>query len=713
MFGFEKINLTFTFSTLFFILGLLLIISYAVYSYLHTVPQISRSKKSLLVFLRTSALLLLLFVLFEPVLTLAKRELFRPVNLIFVDNSRSMKIDDGTNREDKVKSFLSGINSSGLSAHSLFHVFGNQVKRSDSLNLYFNEGITNFSEIFRTVEESDLNISSITIVSDGVITEGSNPVYKASRMNIPVYTVGIGDSSRKNDLIIRDVLYNEYLYADNTTVISASLVNTGYAGESVIVTLNEGGRVLNQQNVTLSSDGIQEVRLDYTPQNAGEKKLTITVSELKGEQSYDNNRSAFFVNVLNNKIKVLLLAGSPSADLSFIRNALLRDENLTVNSITQIAPGKFIENNNRQNLIDSAEIFFLIGFPSRETDNALLNTVVSKISSDKKPYLLVLSDGIDYGKLRTLQNELPFVMNNTASGYSEVLPDIDQNKLRHPLLQTGSDRVAAEWGNLPPVNMINSEFTAKPESEVLANVKIRNVPVPKPLILTRKLGSKKSAAIMAKDIWRWKLQTAVKESRVFENFMINSVKWLNTRDDQKQVVVKTSKKIYSQGEEVRFTGQVYDASFNPVPDARVTVNITAGEYKNSLLLNPIGNGIYEGIYETGRPGDYKFNGDAELNGNKIGSDNGAFNIGEIDIEMINPRMDYEFLSLLANETNGMFFLPEEQDELFRLINQRIGRTTDQKIITSEFSLWSNEWFLIIIIMLFAFEWFIRKQSGML
>jgi hypothetical protein len=713
MFGFEKVDLTFAFSVLFFILGVLLIIGYAVYTYLYTVPQISSLKKSLLVLLRTSALLLLLFILFEPVLTLAKKESFPPVNLVYIDNSRSIKIEDGTGREEDVRSFLSALKSSGTSENSVLHVFGNKVKRSDSISPAFNEGITNFSEIFTNVEESNLNISSITVVSDGVITEGSNPVYKASRMNIPVYTVGIGDSTRKNDIMIRDVLYNEYIYAGITTVISASVLNKGYSGESVSVSLSEGGRTVGQQNITLTNDGLQEAAFDYKPETPGEKKLTLSVSNLKGEQSYDNNKSVFFINVLSSKIKVLLLAGAPSADLSFVRNALQQDENLTVNSITQIAPGRYLENNNRENLIDSAEIIFLIGFPSKETDNTLLNKVVNEISAERKPFFLVLSDGIDYNKLRSLQNELPFVINNTAPGYTEVIPDIDQGKIRHPLLQTGSDKVSMDWGGLPPVNMSNADFTAKAESEVLAKIKIKNIPVPKPLILTRKLGSKKSAAILAKDIWRWKLQTAVKESRVFESFMLNSVKWLNTRDDQKQVVVRTSKKIYSQGEEVRFTGQVYDASFNPLPDARLTVNISTGEETNNIILNPIGNGIYEGIFETNKTGDYKFTGNAELNGDKIGSDNGAFNIGEVDIEMLNPRMDYEFLSLLANETNGKFFLPEEQEELFRLINQRIDRTTDVKIITSEFSLWANEWLMVIVIFLFAAEWFIRKQSGML
>jgi hypothetical protein len=179
------------------------------------------------------------------------------------------------------------------------------------------------------------------------------------------------------------------------------------------------------------------------------------------------------------------------------------------------------------------------------------------------------------------------------------------------------------------------------------------------------------------------------------------------------VVIRTSKKLYSQGEEVIFSAQVYDAAFNPLPDAKVSVSVSSGDDKNNIILDPLGNGFYEGVFETNHTGDFAFSGEAFLDQEKIGSDRGTFNIGEVDIEMLSPRMDYEFLSLLSGETQGKFFLPEEQDELFDILKQRIGRMSDEKIVTSEFSLWSNEWLLIIVILFFAAEWFIRKQSGML
>ena len=120
------------------------------------------------------------------------------------------------------------------------------------------------------------------------------------------------------------------------------------------------------------SDGVQNIQLNYTPKTSGEKKLAFALSTLEGEYSKANNRKVFYINVLSNKVKVLLLAGSPSSDLSFIKNTLLTDNNLSVNSITQIGINKFLEKNNREKFLDSADVLMLIGFPSKETSQELI-----------------------------------------------------------------------------------------------------------------------------------------------------------------------------------------------------------------------------------------------------------------------------------------------------------------------------------------------------
>ncbi len=154
---------------------------------------------------------------------------------------------------------------------------------------------------------------------------------------------------------------------------------------------------------------------------------------------------------------------------------------------------------------------------------------------------------------------------------------------------------------------------------------------------------------------------------MFDNFIFSSTRWLNAPDDQKKVKIKTSKKIYSSGEKVEFTAQVYDESFNPVSEAEVKVKINGQNSKDELLLNSLGTGLYDGSISLNQNGDYYFNGNASLNGKMLGNDKGSFNVGDIDIEMIDTKMNYEFLNLLSNQTKGIFYIPNEVNSL----NQKI------------------------------------------
>lgn len=716
MFNFEKIGLNLSFPPFYFFLFLILLIGYTIYVYRYTIPNINPSKKILLVSLRSLALLLVLFVFFEPIVTLAKKKILEPVNLVFLDNSRSLQIKDGTNREQTVLDFVKGLGQNNLSNNSELFTFGNKTQKInfDSLQkLNFSEGSTNFAKMFSDVGKTERNISSITIVSDGVITEGSNPLHTAEKLNIPIYTVGVGDSTSRNDVEVKNVLYNQMIYAQTSTAIVAAVANTGFANKNITVSLYENDALVEQKNVVLSEDGIQNVNFTYTPKTGGEKKLAVVASNSTGEFTFANNKKVFYVNVLSNKVKVLIIAGSPSSDVSFIKNTLKSDKNFEVNSITQVAADKFIEKNNKQELIDSANVFFLVGFPSKETSQQLLQSVLNKISNKDKPYFITLSSGVDFNKLKQLQSELPFVVGNIGNDYLEIQPDISADQLDNPLLQNNSVNPIDAWNNLPPIFQPNVDLTAKPESEVVSKVRINNIPMNKPLILTRILGSKKSIAVLGKDIWRWKLETAPKNLDLFDRFIISSVKWLNSNEAHKRVTIKTSKKLYSLGEQIEFNGQVYDQAFNPVSDADVKIQINYGKENYDVNLNSVGNGLYEGTFQTNKAGNYSFTGNANLNNNKLGSDKGKFNVGEVDVEMLDPRMNYEFLSLLSNQTGGKFFYNSNYNQLFPILKALNKKSSKYKMEVSDINLWSNEWLLMIAIFLFGLEWFLRKRSGML
>lgn len=712
MFGYEKIDLSFSFNSFFFFIALIVLAAYSIYVYRFTLPPVSKFKRLILTLIRSLALILLLFIFFEPVLTLTKKNILTPLNLFFFDNSKSITINDGTNRIENIKSLFEQTNSASLNGDKQIYSFGYDVKQvsTDNLtNFDFSETTTDFAKIFSNINQTENNIASITIISDGVITEGSMPIYSAEKLGIPVYTVGIGDSTQKNDVEIKNVINNEFIYAETPTTILATILNKGFAGKTSQISLYEDTQLIEQKSLTLDASGVNSIAFDYTPKQSGEKKLTLRIANQNGESTFLNNQKVFYINVLSNKINVLLLAGNPSADLTFIKNSLSADENLKVNTLTQISAGNFLEQNPQQKL-DSADIIYLIEFPTNLTSEDFLTRLKNKLEIRNTPFFLLLSGDVDLNKLNRISSLLPFSIQTIDKNYLQVQPDIQLSEISNPVLK---NNLINDWNNLPPISQPLISLTIKPESKILSKVRINNQPRNNPLIVTRSFGSKRSLAVIGKDIWKWKLQTASKNLTLFDNFIVSSTRWLNAPDDQKKVRIKTTKKIYSTGETVQFSAQVYDESFNPVNDAEVKIQINNKDQKEILLLSSVGGGLYEGVFTPEINGDYYFNGSASLNGKYLGDDKGSFNVGDVDIEMVNTRMNYEFLNLLSTQTKGKYISPEKYNDLLNLLDNLNKSSSKEKFITSEIRLWSDEWLLIIVILLFAAEWFIRKRAGML
>ncbi len=714
MFGYQDVQISLAFSGFYLLIALILIGSYSFYVYRYTIPQIPTLKKILLITLRVFALLILCLIIFEPILNLSKNLILEPANIVFLDNSRSIQIEDGTERINNVNKVLNDLSSISTEGNLEFYSFGNSIRlwSFDSLSqLKFSDGATNLQDVFDHIKNSDENISSVTLITDGVITSGSNPYYDAINAGIPVFTIGIGDTTQRTDVELKKVLHNDIVYAETPTSIVATISNKGFAGESVTAALYEENRFVSQQVITLSNSGIQNLSFEYRPQSSGEKKLSIHLSSLDGEFTSANNKRVFYVNVLSNKIKVLLLASNPNSDFTFIKNSLKRDENIQINSIVQISQNKFQENLN-YNVVDSADVLFLIGFPADATLDALLNRVLIKIREKKTPFFFTFSSGVST-KLPRIGSELPFTIAQMYHGYKEVQPYFTAEQLANPIFRQGNSSRSDNWNNLPPVLQPNSIFSPRVESKTLAQIKVNNNVVNSPLIVSNSFSGRRSIAVLAKDIWRWKLQVAPKGLDLFDSFIVSSLRWLRAGEDQKLVNVKTSKKNFSQGERIEFTAEVFDESFNPVSDAGIKIKIFSEKNNYETDMQNVGSGLYEGSIIINEPGDFNFSAEAIAENRLLGKDNGSFNVGEIDIEMVNPVMNYSFLNLVANETGGEFFFTDDYSLLLNKLKELKINSSKEKIVTSEIALWSDTWMLIIAVLLFSLEWFIRKRNGML
>jgi len=258
----ENIGLTTSTNLLIILLCVIFLAAYSYYIYRYTLPAISKVGRYLLIVLRAATVALICFLIFEPLLTITKKESIQTKNYIFIDNSKSITVKDSSARANLVKSFIDKFSGDD---RFVINTFGQSIRehRSNlSDSIFFNEANTNISKIFTLLNDTEENISSAILLSDGIITEGSDPTYLADKLNIPVFTVGIGDTNITPDILVKDIVYNQFIYKEKPTQVEAILTNYFLENRPAVVSLFEDDRLITTENITISNTGINKVEFN-------------------------------------------------------------------------------------------------------------------------------------------------------------------------------------------------------------------------------------------------------------------------------------------------------------------------------------------------------------------------------------------------------------------------------------------------------------------
>ena len=713
-------SIDFVFLFLFFVLTGL----FTYYIYRVTIPDIPKKKKILLIVLRTLAFSLILLLIFEPLLTLIKKNKEEPILAVLIDNSKSMSINEKNyNRSEELKKITNSgifteINQTGKTEYFLFSDKLKPINNFTNDSIDFSGSSTDISAAIKETKKllNEKNIQSLLIISDGEYNIGQHPIYQAEIFGKQINTIGIGDSSEQKDLSITKILTNNIVYKDSKVPVNVVLRSSGYKNETVNLSLQYEGNTIETKQVALQS-GSAEYNIDFTfePKEDGIKKYTASVTSLADEITDQNNRKSFYVKVLPNKMKVTIIAGSPSHDVSFIKNALLADDNIEVNSFVQKPDGSFEGFDNTE--LNETSCIYFIGFPKNNTKLNILENIKNVITEKNKPLFFIPDLDIDYNKLRTLEPILPFSIRGSSNNEILVTASINNIQLQSPLMKiTGStDDDINVWNQLPPLFRSETIFDKKTEAEVLSTLKINNIPFNYPLILSRKAYKQKSIAITGYGIWRWKLLSEGMggKSDFLKIFTGNAIRWLTARDEDKKFLITLMKEMYNSGESVEFMAELYDDSYQPIDDAAVKISVKKEGELFETIMSSLGTGRYFANIEGLGEGDYRYIGHASNGELQLGEDSGRFSIGESNIEFNNIKMNADILKQIAYKTGGDFYTINNFNKVLEKIKNDANFIPAEVTHKSEFQLWNIYYILILLILLLAIEWFIRKKSGML
>ena len=725
----ENFDLKLHGNTFLFILFFVILIGLSIYVYRRTIPPVPNWFKRILTILRMVALIIILFILFEPILSLSWNRTEKPILAVLVDNSASMSLtDDGKTRADKAKTVLESDLFQNISKEMEveYYQFSDKLatlslKHLDSIK--FSHDGTDLTEALKTLKEKNIDryLKGVILITDGINNLGENPVRYVEDLDTPLFPLAIGKAIEQTDIVISKISANQVTYANNKVPVDISIQVFGYPDRKIEVQLLKDSAVLDTKNIEMGKNLFEtKVRLQFTPREPGFQKYRVRIPALENELTAINNQQNFYTKVLKSKMKLLFIAGSPDPDFKFIKKNLEADPNIEVDYWVVKKNQQFYQGNfpNDINRLNQYDCLIFQNFPGRNTSPEVISSLKTVIESNQTPLLFVTGNGINYRLLTSLNKFLPFLLPVSVSKEILVVSRLTARGLVHPITRITDDEFENQqkWRDMPPIYLSLQRLQLYPDSEILIEIDpeqtfIRGLKAPLPLVIARKVGQHKSIAVLGYGIWRWDLLMwgIGKSNEVFKQFLSNSVRWLITKEDSKPVRIYPDQEIYRNGEQVSFTGQVYYEDYRPMDGAEVKLKVRSKNKMYEILMTGTGEGKYEGALQALEGGDYSYEGIATYNNRDIGKDQGKFSVEDFQLEFLQTKMNEDLLMQLAQKTGGQFFT----DSTFLSLEETLKFPVRRTLESTEMQLWNKLILLIAAIFLLSIEWFLRKRSGML
>jgi len=690
-------NLTTEYSLWLAIPCLLLGITYAMLLYFRGQKyDFKKSTLRTLFVLRTLAVFLIAFLLLSPLVMTRSRTTEKPLIILAQDNSQSpVFCKDSANIRTRYSDELRQLSSSLSDDYDVkTFTFGEKVTEGTAYT--YDEKQTDFSLLFDEIQAryANRNIGAVILASDGLYNKGSNPLYLTGTMKYPFYTIALGDTNIQKDLIISRVNYNRISYLGNIFPLETVLKADKCAGQKVTLTITKGRETLFAKTIDINSARyLETLQFQLEAKEVGMQHYRVSVSTLEGEISLINNTQDVFVEVLDGREKILLLAGAPHPDVAALKQSI---ETSKIYQVDEFVADKFNKSIKEYNLAIVHQI------PLKGKNyQALLNS----LTENKIPVLYILGESSDMAAFNNLKTGLG--IRQAAGKYDEAAPTVANDFA----LFTVSEELKKVSADFPALSVPFGEYLKSSSANVLMYQKIGSVQTQKPLVMFNTASEPKTGIVAGEGIWRWRMQNYLQTGNqtVFNELVHKIIQYLSVKVDKDRFRVNVKNKFY-ENEAVEFDAEVYNNSYELVNDPEVTLTITNSANKTfpfTFSRTAHAYHINAGIFPLG---EYRFTAQAKAGSTRL-QKTGVFTVVPVNIESLNLIADHQLMFSLAQKSNGKMLYPGQLSQIPGLLKGR----DDVKSVTYTKKRFSDVvnlfWVFLIILALLSTEWFIRKRFG--
>ena len=667
--------------------------SFVLYRKDKSLNEISIWRVRLMAAFRFISITIITFFLLSPLLKTINRTVEKPVIIVAQDNSESLVVgkDSSFYKKDYKQNLQKLVSELSDKYEVRTYSFAdkiNELKAIDSLK--YNEKQTDISSLFDDIETrySNRNVGAVILATDGLYNKGSNPVYSSDRIKVPVYTIALGDTKVKKDIILAKVNNNRLAYLGNQFPMEIVINAKQLKGKSTTLTVNKGAAILFTQTVNFSSDAfITTIPVLLDAKEVGIQHYKIKLSSLPDEMSLANNERDVFIDVLDARQKILILTDAPHPDIAAIKESIEGNQNYEVESYT-------VDNFDKP--LKKYNLVILYQLPS--VRNPALK-IINEINGANIP-VWVFS-----GSSAIIKNDLKITNSNQKANECEAV--LYQN---FPLF-TISDELRKAVKDFPAVSCPFGTYGTENSSNVLIYQRIGMVETKTPFMYFNSVGENKMALVEGEGIWRWRLQdfAAHGNHNLFDELVSKTVQYLSVKVDKSffKVICKNN---FLENEAIEMEGEVYNESYELINEPEVNITITNSDNKKFPFTFSKTSNAYRLNAGMMPVGEYKYDAKVKV-GDKMYKQQGSFSVSALQVELINTVADHQMLYSLAKKHGGEMVYPNQLEKLVTDLNKREDiksvSYTDKKLT----DLINVKWIFFLLLLFMSIEWFMRKRNG--
>ncbi|MBO4777247.1 MAG: hypothetical protein J5588_02020 [Bacteroidales bacterium] len=651
--------------------------------------------RRLLIGLRAFAISFVLFLLLGPFLEMKRQKIEKPTVVFLHDNSASLvQQKDSSFYQTKYKESYQHIISELQNAYQVAtYTFGADVIASDSMT--YTEQETNISGALQDISTRyyNQNIGAVILASDGIYNKGENPKYaiKDFPSAMPIYTIAMGDTVQECDNVIAKVLHNQIAFRGNPFAIKVSVESHALKGNVSKLRILDGKTVVFETSVRSDQEHTYKtIDCKIQASEIGQKIYTVEIEHFDQEISEKNNSYTFAVDVLESRQKILFVYDAVHPDIAAVRRAIENNKNYEC-SIVKVGKDKLPP-------LQECNCLILCGMKNFSVQGKHILTEAIHLGI---PCLL-----LNVGNSLQALNELHLGMeiSNFRNSFDEVKPRLESDFSLFSLDEEGKTLLLQAPPLFAPYGTYNTGVLCR----TLCYQQIGSVDTERPLITFSETQGVKIGFVLGEGLWRWRLY-AQKEMGDFEAFdsFVNKMLAYMALTEKREMFVVSGEQIVYDNQDVAFSAELYDKSYEAVPNQEITLVITNENGKEYPFIFSAKDNFYSlnaGKFPLGKYG-YKASVTYD---NSVLTKKGSFVVMPMQLESQQTRANHSVLADLSEQTGGKMYSAQECEAIVNDLQE------NKNIVSVAHSIRSRNLFvdlpliLIIILLSISAEWFLRK-----